>query len=89
MAAGLRGPKLELWCTICDDLRVLHDRRNSFCTLTVKETDEGERATVARFERILAVVTGSSDGPPVTRTGRTDSPRSPLAPLCFNFSGRR
>jgi hypothetical protein len=26
------------------------------------------------------VVTISSDGPPVTRTGRTDSPRSPLAP---------
>jgi hypothetical protein len=34
-------------------------------------------------------VTGSSDGPSTTRAGRTDSPRSPLAPPCFNFSGRR
>jgi hypothetical protein len=29
--------------------------------------------TVAGFKRLLAAVTGSSDGPPVTRTGRTDS----------------
>jgi hypothetical protein len=54
----------------------------------VKKTDEGEWATAAGFGRLLAAVTGSSDGPPTTRTGRTDSPRSPLTPLCFNFSER-
>jgi hypothetical protein len=61
-------------------LRNIHDKRNSFCTLTVKETDEGERAMAAWFGRLLAVVTGSSDGPPVTRTGWTYSLHSHLAP---------
>jgi hypothetical protein len=61
-------------------LHDLHNKSNTFCTLTVKETDKGEWAMAAGCRRLLAVVTGSSEGPSATRTGWTNSPRSPLAP---------
>jgi hypothetical protein len=50
-------------------LRSLGDERNLFCILTLVKTDGGRLATAVRFERPLAAVTGSSDGPPATRTG--------------------
>jgi hypothetical protein len=50
-------------------LRSLGDERNSFCILTLVKTECGRLATVVQFGRPLAEVTGSSDGPPATRTG--------------------
>jgi hypothetical protein len=64
-------------------------RGGPFCILMLVKTDGGRRATAVRFGRPLVAVTGSSDGPLVTRTGWTDSSRSPPAPPCFNFSWRR
>jgi hypothetical protein len=49
-------------------LRGLGDERNLFCILTLVKTDGGRLATTVRFGRPLAAVTGSSDGPPATRT---------------------
>jgi hypothetical protein len=50
-------------------LRDLGDERNPFCILTAAETNRGRLATVVQFGQPLATVSGSSDDPPVIRTG--------------------
>jgi hypothetical protein len=50
-------------------LRDLGDERNPFCILTTAETNRGRLATVVQFGQPLATVSGSSDDPPVIRTG--------------------
>jgi hypothetical protein len=49
-------------------VRGLGDERNPFCILTLVKTNSGRLATAVRFRRPLAAVSGSSDGPPATRT---------------------
>jgi hypothetical protein len=50
-------------------LRGLGDEGGPFCILMLVKTDGGRVATAVRFGRPLVTVTGSSDGPLVTRTG--------------------
>jgi hypothetical protein len=50
-------------------LRGLGDKRNPFCILMLVKTDGGRLATMVQFGQPLMAVTGSSDGPSVTRTG--------------------
>jgi hypothetical protein len=54
------GPHL----TNCQLLRDLDDERNSFCSLTVAETDEGKLATQRRLGRSSTTVGASSGGAP-------------------------
>jgi hypothetical protein len=54
------GPHL----TNCRLLRDLDNERNSFCSLTVAETDGGKLATQRRLGRSSTVVGASSGGAP-------------------------
>jgi hypothetical protein len=91
MAAGLRGPKLKLQCTIYDEISsyVIYTTRGTrFAHLRWRKQTRESGRRQRGMDDSWRVVTGSSDGPLATRTWRTDSLRSPLAPPCFNFSGR-
>jgi hypothetical protein len=70
-------------------LRDLHDERKPFWKLMAKETVEGERVTVARFGRRLAMLRTAFDGAPASRSSSTTSPCSPQAPPWVNCFGRR
>jgi hypothetical protein len=70
-------------------LRDLEDKGNPFCKLMVKETVEGERATMARFGRCLAMMRAATGGALTLRSSSTASPCSPQAPPWVNWFGRR
>jgi hypothetical protein len=65
--AQTRGIRYQTRCGFF--LHVLGDEGNTFCILTLVKTDGGRLATTMRFGRPMVAVTGSSDGPPVTRIG--------------------
>jgi hypothetical protein len=52
----------------CFFLPALEDERNSFCTLTMKETDEGRPATGKRLGRSATVARAASSGAPARET---------------------